>query len=89
MGKKKTIAELRKKAKSMRFYNRIGLKKVPWLGLSLAILLDMALFKILPPIDSKGKTITLHGFTLSPQPDDIQFPNRRKPPACSIAISLE
>ena len=54
MGKKKTIAELRKKAKSMRFYNRIGLKKVPWLGLSLAILLDMALFKILPQLVFSG-----------------------------------
>ena len=38
----------------MRFYNRIGLKTMPWLGLSLAILLDMALFKILPQLVFSG-----------------------------------
>ncbi|MBR6374527.1 MAG: hypothetical protein IKS20_15235, partial [Victivallales bacterium] len=41
------------------------------------------------PIDSKGNTITMHGFTLSSQDNDIQFLNRQKSHSCSIAISLE
>ena len=52
--RKKTIAELRKRVKRRRFYNALSLKKSPCLGLSIAVLLSFAFYKILPHFAYSG-----------------------------------
>ncbi len=52
--RKKTIAELRKRVKWRRIYNVLSLKKAPCLGLSIAVLLSFAFYKILPHFAYSG-----------------------------------
>ena len=52
--KKKTISELRRRVKWRRIYNALSLKKAPSLGLSIAVLLSFASYKIIPPFAFSG-----------------------------------
>lgn len=55
MTKKPSISELRKRVKRQRVWNAFTMKKIPCLGLSIAILLSLFFFKVVPSLAFSGK----------------------------------